>query len=120
MSSHTGSATGGYDDIPKLTFINIQPNIDTVDMHKSLNGKKAILALVAAGGEFNADGKYATPVQASYLFDGKDMIGKLPEFSMSNDIYKMLGKDYIGTFGSEDLYFGDEGFILSCYMNIKK
>ena len=117
---HTGSATGEYDDIPKIGFINIQPSIDTTNIQKVLNGKKAILVMVAAGGEFNADGNYATPVQASYLFDGKNILGKLPDFNMSNDIYNMLGNDYIGTFHSEDLYFGEDDFIFSCYMNIKK
>lgn len=117
---HTGSATGGYDDMPSLGLINLQPEIDSVDIHKTLNGEKAIFVMVAAGGEFNADGNYATPVQASYLFDGKNMIGKLPDFSMSNDVYNMLGSDYIGTFLTDDLYFGDYNFIFGCYMNITK
>lgn len=117
---HTGSAVGGYDDIPSLKFTNIEPKIDSKDIKKTLNGEHAILALVVAGGEFNADGNYATPVQASYLFDGKNLLGKLPEFNMGNDIYSMLGKDYIGTFASEDLYFAENGFSLGCYMNIIK
>ena len=117
---HTGSATGGYDDIPTLGFINLQPKIDSHDISKVLNGKKAILCMVAAGGDFNADGNYATPVQASYLFDGKNIIGKLPDFNMDNGIYEMLGEDYIGTFDSEDLYFGEHHYTFGCYMNIKK
>lgn len=117
---HTGSASGGYDDIPKLTSINITSLLDSDDIKKSLNGELAIFALVSAGGEFNADGNYATPVQSAYLFDGEKLIGKLPEFNMGNDIYSMLGKDYIGTFKSEDLYFGENGYLLGCYMNIIK
>lgn len=117
---HTGSAIGGYDDIPSLGSTTIEPEIDSKDIKKSLNNKLAILVLVAAGGEFNADGNYATPVQASYLFDGEKLIGKLPDFNMSNDIYNMLGDDYIGTFNSGDLYFGEHGKILGCYMNILK
>lgn len=117
---HTGSASGGYDDIPNLGFTHLEPSVDSKDIYKTLNGKKAILAMVAAGGEFNADGNYATPVQASYLFDGKNIIGKLPEFSMSNDIYSMLGNDYIGTFISKYLYFGEDEYLFGCYMNITK
>ncbi len=117
---HTGSATGGYDDVPALGFADIQPSVDSTDIQKVLNGKKAIFVMVAAGGEFNADGNYATPVQASYLFDGKNLLGKIHDFYMSNDIYNMLGKDYIGTFRSEDLYFGEDHYIFGCYMNIKK
>ena len=117
---HTGSASGGYDDIPSLTFTNVRVTTDTKDMHKVLNGKKAILVLVAAGGDFNADGHYATPVQASYLFDGNSILGKLPEFNMNNDLYSMLGKDYIGTFDTDHLYFGENQNMFGCYMNITK
>lgn len=117
---HTGSASGGYDDIPSLTFTHVRLHTDSKDMHKTLDGKKAILVLVAAGGDFNADGHYATPVQASYLFDGNQVLGKLPEFNMDNDLYSMLGKDYIGTFNSDHLYFGENQNMLGCYMNIKK
>ncbi|MBU1019958.1 MAG: hypothetical protein KJ847_01985 [Firmicutes bacterium] len=117
---HTGSASGEYYDIPRLRFSNLRPMVDSTDIPSALKGSKAILVMVSAGGEFNADGVYATPVQASYLFDGKQIIGKLPEFSMSNDIYNMLGNDYIGTFHSDDLYFGEDEPFFGCYMNIKK
>ncbi len=117
---HTGSASGGYDDVPTLGYIDIISPTDSLDIQKVLNGKKAILVMVAAGGEFNADGNYATPVQSSYLFDGKNLLGKIRDFYMSNDIYSMLGKDYIGTFQTVDLYFGEHHNIFGCYMNIKK
>jgi PmbA protein len=117
---HTGSATGGYDDIPSLGFTNIEPEVDSENIQETLNGEKAIFVMIAAGGDFNADGHYATPVQSSYLFDGKKFLGKLPNFNMSNTLYKILGKDYIGTFLSEDLYFGDTHKIFGCYMNIKQ
>jgi len=117
---HTGSASGGYDDMPRLRFTNIEPVVDSTDIKKSLNGKMAILVVVAAGGDFNADGKYSTPVQTSYLYDGENLIGKLPEYNISNDIYNMLGDDYIGTFKSESLYFSEHGYLLGCYMNIIK
>lgn len=117
---HTGSATGGYDDIPSLGFTNIVPLIDTENINKVLHGQRAILAVLAEGGEVNAEGNYATPVQASYLYDGKNILGKLPEFSMTNSIYNMLGNDYLGTFPTDGLYFGEHDFLLGCYMNIKK
>ncbi|PAT01131.1 hypothetical protein CI105_08350 [Candidatus Izimaplasma bacterium ZiA1] len=117
---HTGSASGGYDDVPSLRFTNIEPVVDSSNIKKSLNGKMAILVVVAAGGSFNSDGKFSTPVQTSYLYDGENLIGKLPEFNISNDIYNMLGDDYIGTFKSETLYFSEHGYLLGSYMNIIK
>ncbi len=117
---HTGSASGGYDDIPRLMHTDIISQIDSHNISEFLDGKKAIFVLIASGGDFNADGNYATPVQTSYLFDGKKFLGKLPDFNMNNGIYQMLGKDYIGTFSDDNLYFGDNYRIFGCYMNIKK
>jgi len=117
---HTGSATGEYDDIPSLGFVNIESEVDSKNIQETLKGEKAIFVIIASGGDFNADSHYATPVQSSYLFDGKKFLGKLPDFNMNNTLYNMLGKDYIGTFLSEDLYFGDSHKIFGCYMNIKR
>jgi PmbA protein len=117
---HTGSASGGYDDIPNLGYTNISPKVDSTDIKKTLNGEPAILILVAAGGEVNADGNYATPVQAAYLLEGEKIVGKLPDFNMTNSVFDMLGDDYIGTFQSEELYFGEYVYLTGCYMNVKK
>lgn len=117
---HTGSASGGYDDIPNLGYANISLEVDSKDIKKSLNGEMAILVLVAAGGEVNAEGNYATPVQAAYLFDGEKVIGKLPDFNISNSVFDMLGNDYLGTFRTEDLYMGENVDLFGCYMNVNK
>lgn len=117
---HTGSSTGGYDDVPQLGFTGVEAEVDSENIYESLHGQRAILVVVASGGEFNADGHYATPVQAAYLFDGRNLLGKLPDFNMSNDIYSMLGDDYIGTFKPQHLYTGENQTISGCYMHIKK
>ena len=116
---HTGSASGGYDDVPRVQMVAARPLVDSKDIAKTLNGKPAIFVMVSAGGDFTAEGHYATPVQAAYLFDGKQFIGKLPNFNMNNSIYKMLGEDYIGTFQADHLYFSDDYYVLGCYMNVK-
>lgn len=117
---HTGSASGSYDDVPSLSGTTLRFKTNSQDIESSLNGEIGVLVIVASGGEFNADGNYATPVQAAYLFDGKKIIGKCPNFNMSNNIYEMLGKDYIGSFESKDLYFGDYVNLQGFLMNIKE
>lgn len=118
---HTGSASGGYDDVPSLTLggFPMHVEIDTDNLKEALNGQQAIFVVAASGGDVNADGNYATPVQAAYLFDGEKLVGKMPEFNMENHIYKMLGEDYIGTFKAP-LYIGEHEQVSVCYMNILK
>ena len=107
---HTGAATGSYDDPPTIDGAQgraLAFRTDSEDVAAALKGQPAILALVCSGGDFTADGSYATPVQVSFLFDGKRVIGKLPEFTMRSHLNNMLGEDYIGTFDNTNLYVGD-------------
>jgi PmbA protein len=104
---HTGSASGSYDDIPSLTGAPLRFTTDSSDLKTSLNGQLAALVMISAGGDFTSDGNFAAPVQASFLFDGTNILGRLPEFTIQSNIYQMLGKDYIGTFDNTQLTLGD-------------
>ena len=104
---HTGSASGAYDDIPSLSSAPLVFDADARDIENELQGKPGILVNISAGGDFTADGSFAAPVQVSFLFDGKKILGKLPEFTVRSNIYQMLGSDYIGTFDQHPFYHGD-------------
>lgn len=108
--AHTGAAAGGYDDPPTIDGAHIRSlafRTDTTDIAQELQGQPAIFTLMTSGGDFTADGAYATPVQVSFLFDGERLLGKLPEFTMRSHLNDMLGKDYIGTFDNNAFYLGD-------------
>lgn len=108
--AHTGAAGGDYDDPPTIDG-PLGPALsfrtDSTNIPQVLQGRPAIFALLYSGGEFTADGSFATPVQVSFLFDGKKLVGKLPEFAVRSHVYKMLGEDYIGTFEDSVIYFGE-------------
>ncbi|MBN2220936.1 MAG: hypothetical protein JW708_01935, partial [Vallitaleaceae bacterium] len=73
------------------------------------------------GGDFTPDGNFAAPVQIAFLFDGNTILGKLSEFTMKSNLYKMLGEDYIGTFENKFFYQGDMGTqIQGYYMEVEK
>ena len=55
-----------------------------------------IVVLMAAGGDFTPQGDYATPVQLAMLFDGERLLGRLPEFNLSSNVYDMFGKGFRG------------------------
>lgn len=104
---HTGAASGSYDSMPTLERTNLKIHTDTCDLKTALGGQPAILILINSGGDFTPDGDYASPVQVSFLFDGENLLGKLPEFNIRGNIFDLLGKDYIGTFDNQYFYTGD-------------
>ncbi|MGB4493813.1 MAG: metallopeptidase TldD-related protein, partial [Limnochordia bacterium] len=115
---HTGAALGEYDDPPTIDgsqarHLFFRP--DSQNVAAALQGRPAIFALICSGGDFTADGSFATPVQISFLFDGERLVGKLPEFAMRSNLFKMLGEDYIGTFADSPLYFGEITWPLQGY-----
>ncbi|NLL41849.1 MAG: hypothetical protein GX251_00750 [Firmicutes bacterium] len=120
--THTGAAAGGYDDPPTIDGSHVRSlafRTDSKDIKQALQGQPAILVFMASGGDFTADGAYASPVQVSFLFDGERLLGKLPEFTMRSHLNAMLGKDYIGTFENTCFYLGDiPSQLQGCYMTI--
>lgn len=99
----TGSASAEYDKVPSLApkYLKIASSGKT--LKELLNGQLAVAVLIASGGDFTAEGVFGTPVQLAFLTDGEKLIGKLPELTISGDVYTMFGEDFIGR--SEDKAF---------------
>lgn len=93
---HTGSAGGTYDSVPTLSPFPLVMEKSKKTIKEILNGEMAVFVLFAAGGDFTPEGKYATPVQTSFLFDGERFVGRLPQLNMTSNIYDMFGKDFLG------------------------
>lgn len=94
---YTGSAMGEYDSVQGVMSM---PNLVAKPGQKTakelLNGELAIYILIASGGDFTPDGKFGTPVQVAYLFDGEKFLGRLPELKLSGHIYDIFGNDFRG------------------------
>lgn len=99
----TGSASAEYDKVPSLApkYLKIASSGKT--LKELLNGQLAVAVLIASGGDFTAEGVFGTPVQLAFLTDGERLIGRLPELTISGDVYTMFGDDFIGR--SEDKAF---------------
>ncbi len=97
----TGSASADYDSVPGLGHPlaglgNLVIDSTGKTMKELLNGQKGILVWIASGGDFSPSGSFATPVQLAYLFDGENLLGRLPELNVSSHLYDMFGTDLIG------------------------
>lgn len=114
---NTASASASYDDVPTLGVMNINVKKADETFVELVGDEPVIFVIMASGGDCTNNGDYATPVQMSYLMRNGKYIGKLPEFSMSGNIYEMLGDDYIGL--SKDKFAFNQNLLI-CRMNINK
>jgi len=92
----TGSGEGEYDSTPDTSPGAIGVSSSGKPIKELLDGRQAIYIVYASGGNFTSQGEYATPVQASFLFDGDELLGRLPQISIRSNVYDMFGKDFIG------------------------
>lgn len=114
---NTASASAGYDDVPTLGMVNITTKKSDNSFVELTGDELVIFPIVASGGDCTNDGDFATPVQMAYLMQNGKFIGRLPEFSVSGNIYEMFGDDFIGV--SKDKFIFNQNVAL-CRMKINK
>lgn len=115
--SPSGSAAAPYDGVHQTSFLRPYIKSTCHNIKAMLGGQPGIFVLMAAGGDFTPQGDYATPVQLAMLFDGERFLGRLPEFSLSSNIYDMFGNGYRGTAKNSFLPFST-GDVTVLEMNI--
>lgn len=111
---HTCSAFGKYDDIPsaspdKLSVFGFKKTHESLD--DIIKDQKAILVLIAAGSSYTPDGSFGAPVQVSLLMENGKIIGKLPEFSLSSNVFEMFGANFRGV--CPDYFINSKGETLT-------
>lgn len=114
---NTASASARYDDVPTLGRVNVSVKKSDKNFVELVEDELVIFPVFASGGDCTNDGDFATPVQMAYLMQNGKYIGKLPEFSVSGNIYEMFGDDFIGV--SKDKFAFNQNLAL-CRMKIHK
>ena len=97
-----GTASASYDGVPGAGLHGFYVK-ETAKTLKELVPGKAVLVAVASGGDATPDGHFATPVQMAYLIENGELVGRLPDISVSGNFFDMFGKDYIGTVHDDPL-----------------
>ena len=115
----TGSASMSYDSTPDASPYSCYAESNNQTIKELLGGKVGILVIVASGGDYTPQGEFAAPIQTAYMFDGENYLGRLPQLSMSSNIFDMFGKDYVGVSSDGD-YPGSVYNYMVVDMNVKK
>lgn len=108
---HTATAGRVFADIP--TNGNFSGYIERSEKttKELLQGRLSVVPLYYDGGGFNEKGDYVMPVQRAYLCDGEKLIGMLPEFTMTSNLFDMFGDDFIGI-GSDEPVYNDKCILI--------
>lgn len=110
----TGNAGGSYADIPGGSYNTMSLKIGKKSAKELLNGKLAIIPIQAFGGGFKEQGEYTMPVQIGLLTDGEKILGRVPPFSISTNMFDMFGKDFIGIAKYNKEIFNDKVILFKC------
>lgn len=93
----TGSAGGDYDEAPTLSDCpSVLFECEGKSARELFNGELGALVYITSGGDWTNEGDLASPVQLAYLTDGEKLLGRLPEFNISGNLYNILGEGYLG------------------------
>lgn len=103
---NTATAGGAYDSVPSNTDICFSMESSSQTLKELMGEKDGIYISVMSGGDFTSEGNFASPVQTAYLYRGGKLVGKLPEFNVSGNIYDIFGKNFAGV-SSDRAYEGD-------------
>ncbi len=90
-----GAASASYNGVPSdgargLSVENTAENLSEI-VHGS-----AIVVSMTGGGDMTPSGDFSLPVIVSYLYQDGKLVGRLPEFTVTANIFDILGKDFVG------------------------
>lgn len=93
---NSGTAASPYAGVPSVGAEGLTVGTTAVDLTSLIGDGKAVFVTTTSGGDMTPTGQIGLPVQCAYLYEKGGLVGKLPEFSISCNLFDMLGNDFIG------------------------
>lgn len=90
-----GVAGAPYNGVPSPSMGGFDVATTAKDLREIVKGK-AIYLSNTGGGDMTTSGDISIPSMVSYLYEDGKLIGKLPEFTVTGNLFDILGKDFIG------------------------
>lgn len=91
----SGSTSAEYDGIPDGSYGGLDVE-DTASELSELVSGKAVYLSVSSGGDMTPTGDVSMPVLVPYLYENGKLLGKLPEMTVTTNLFDAFGKDFVG------------------------
>ena len=102
---HTGPAYQDFTDVPGPGGLTLKIKRSGKTVKELLDGRVCVVPVDYTSSGFNEKGEYTMVIQNSMLFDGEKVLGRLPEFKISTNIFDLFGKDFIGVSSDQPIYY---------------
>ena len=94
-TDNSGSAISAYDGVPQAGRSGLDVLTTAESLSELVKGKAIYLSNIG-GGDMTTSGDISMPSIVSYLYENGKLVGKLPEFTVTGNLFDILGKDFIG------------------------
>ena len=106
-----GAASANYDGVPSFGISGLEVENTAEDLGKLVQGT-AVYVTVTGGGDMTPSGDFSLPVIVSYLYRDGELVGRLPGFTVSGNIFSILGDGFIGVTNKGIERFGKRSYFV--------
>lgn len=117
--NNLGNADASYAGAPSISANGFAVERGDKSLGELLSGREAIFLDTSSGGDMTPDGNIALPCQLAFLYRDGKIVGRLPEFSLTGNIFDAFGKDFIGVCSLGDIFKSQsESNVIVTEMNV--
>lgn len=110
-TDNLGAASAAYNGVPDVGAGGFDVKNTAATLSDIVRGK-AIYISETDGGDMTPSGDISMPVMTAYLYEDGKLLGRLPEFALSYNIFDVLGADYLGTTDKGLYEFGKQKYFV--------
>lgn len=94
-TENLGSSGADYTSVPNIGLGGFDVE-NTAESLGDLVKGKAIYLSVTSGGDMTPSGDISMPTMVAYLYEDGKLLGRLPEFAVSGNLFDILGDSFVG------------------------
>ena len=110
-TDNLGCAGAEYNGVPQAGGSGLNVLSTAKNLSELIKGK-AIYLSNTGGGDMTPSGDISMPSIVSYLYEDGKLLGKLPEFTVTGNLFDIFGKDFIGVTEHGLYEFGRRKYIV--------
>lgn len=110
-AENLGSASAAYNGVPNVGIGGFDL-VNTAESLDDLVKGKAIYLSVTSGGDMTPSGDISMPTMVAYLYEDGKLLGRLPEFAVSGNLFEILGDGFVGVTDKGFFKFGEQKYFV--------
>ena len=104
-TDNLGSANASYNGVPSFGAGGFEVENTAESLSEIVNGKAVYLS-VTSGGDMTPSGDISMPTMVAYLYENGKLLGRLPEFAVSVNLFELLNDGFVGVCENGPFKFG--------------